>query len=77
MTAVTLEPAADGSRLIPGAPEGLFVTRIAGGAAQPLDFKQFDDVAPDGQNFVMVATPEDHTTEPITVILNWDSESTQ
>ena len=37
LMAVTLEPSADGSRLIPGTPEALFVTRIAGGAAQPLD----------------------------------------
>ena len=77
LMAVTLEPSADGSRLIPGTPEALFVTRIAGGAAQPFDFKQFYDVAPDGQSFVMVVTSVDQTTEPITVILNWDSESAQ
>ena len=73
LMAVRLQPSADGSRLIPGTPEELFVTEIAGGAAQPFDFKQFYDVAPDGQSFVMAVTPEDQTTEPITVILNWEA----
>ena len=77
LMAVELEPSADGSRLIPGDHEELFVTRIAGGAAHPVDFKQFYDVAPDGQSFVMAVTPEDQTTEPITVILNWEEANGQ
>ena len=59
-----------GTALEPGTPEALFQTRIVGGGANNLAFRQQYDVGPDGR-FLINVTTEDTVTAPITLLQNW------
>ena len=72
MMAVSIQVAAEGRALSPGAPVALFPTRLAtlntgiGGYSSRAQYA----VAPDGR-FLLNVTVEDAAAAPITLVLNW------
>lgn len=70
LMSVPVKVSSDGQSLEPGTPVSLFRTRISSSAyvATP---KQEYAVSRDGQRFLMLISPEDATSSPITVLLNW------
>jgi Tol biopolymer transport system component len=55
----------DGSQLSVGRTQALFNTRVPEGVS-----RQFYDVLPDGQHFVLIA-PEPSSGTPLTLLVNW------
>ena len=75
LMAVPIKVSSDRQSIEPGAPSALFparVGRIAVGAVVDLPRQQYI-VSSDGQRFLMNTLVNDTNTDPITVILNWDS----
>lgn len=73
--AVPVRLSSDGQSIEPGTPVPLFPTRlgrIAVGAVVDLPRQQYI-VSPDGQRFLMNMLVNETNTEPLTLILNWDS----
>jgi Tol biopolymer transport system component len=62
-----------GSTLAPGAPVGLFPTRIFGLGVDAPQTRQYD-VAPDGR-FLINTVLDDAATPPITLLMNWRPEA--
>ena len=63
-----------GATLAPGAPVVLFPTRIFGGGVDAQQGRQYD-VAPDGR--FLINTELDSAAAPITLLMNWQPETTQ
>jgi Tol biopolymer transport system component len=61
----------DTSSLEAGAPKALFQARIA--SANPIARSSFD-VTADGQRFIINNLPEEASSAPITVVVNWTSD---
>ncbi|MDQ3347408.1 MAG: hypothetical protein M3545_05520 [Acidobacteriota bacterium] len=69
LMAVPIRFVSNGKAVEPGAPLGLFATKV-GSTAINTNRQQYA-VSPDGQSFVMNSVLEGASTPPITVILNW------
>jgi eukaryotic-like serine/threonine-protein kinase len=63
-----------GSTIVPGTPVTLFQTNVVGGGEDTTQGRQYD-VAPDGR--FMVNRVLDSAAAPITLILNWNPDSTK
>jgi Tol biopolymer transport system component/predicted Ser/Thr protein kinase len=69
LMAVPVELPANGQTVEPGRPVALFETHI-GGAVQGFNKQQYV-VSSDGQRFLMNVSPDEASTAPITVLVNW------
>jgi hypothetical protein len=65
---------ATGSTVVPGTPVALFQTHVMGGGIDNLQGRQYD-VAPDGR--FMINRVLDTAISPITLIQNWNPDSTK
>ena len=63
LMSVSLKLAADSAE--PSAPRELFTLPAVDTGMSPYD------TAPDGQRFLVLATPQQQAAEPLTVIVNW------
>jgi Tol biopolymer transport system component len=72
LMAIPIRFAQDGQAVEPGAPVPLFVTRV-GGALQPYPRHEYM-VSSDGQRFLLNTVPDEASTPPITLILNWNAK---
>jgi hypothetical protein len=67
--AVPVEFPPTGQTVEPGRPVALFETHI-GGAVQGFNKQQYA-VSSDGQRFLLNVRPDEASTAPITVLINW------